>query len=146
MQRNFDLTWATVLVCFCVIGFCVMTLPKVGTTHHTEYAVATASAEKTGQNFVWSTFRADASASVFAPPGDIGLYVLEVEVTGNPPLRTPQLPFSSRPDRSFSDLRSTGKTYRAWGSGSQTRFSAESKADISGAIADDEEEAFDAYP
>ncbi len=58
MQRgNFNLKWVQFFAYFCVVFFCVTTLPKVGRTNHAVDADATASAQKTGQNSFWATFK-----------------------------------------------------------------------------------------
>ena len=132
--------------CFFLFLFCVITFPKIGKTHHTEFAKASASAQKTGENWVYSTFRAEASSSVSAPVGDIGVWELYAEVTGKQPIDTPQIPYAYVPPEYLSKSANRGKTYYAWEDGANMVFSAESEANVSGAEADDAAQAAAIYP
>lgn len=146
LKRNFEPKRMMLLGFFGVLLFCVITFPKIGKTHHTDYAKAAASAQKTGENWAYSTFRADASSSVSAPVGDIGVWELYAKVTGKAPIDTPQTPYAYAPPESLSKSASRGKTYYAWGEGVNMNFSAKSEADVSGAMADDEAVAAAVYP
>ena len=146
LKLNFDPKWVTLLAFFSVLLFCVITFPKIGKTHHTEFAKAAASAQKTGENWAYSTFRADASSSVSAPVGDIGVWELYAEVTGKRPIDTPQIPYAYAPPEFLSKSVSRGKTYYALGDGANMVFSAKSDADVTGAAADDEAKAAAVYP
>ena len=146
LKLNFDPKWVTLLAFFSVLLFCVITFPKIGKTHHTEFAKASASAQKTGENWAYSTFRADASSSVSAPVGDIGVWELYAEVTGKRPINTPQIAYAYAPPKSLSKSVSRGKTYYALGDGANMVFSAKSDADVTGAAADDEAKAAAVYP
>ncbi len=132
MQRgNFNLKWVQFFAYFCVVFFCVTTLPKVGRTNHAVDADATASAQKTGQNSFWATFKGEAKAEVHSPPDSTGVYEIGARVSrGQVPHLTPRpVPFFSSPS-GVSKKISKKRTFRAWGSGSNMNFSARSTAQI----------------
>ena len=129
------------LVCFCVFSLFVLTFPKIGKTDGV-HASATAYAYKSGQNWFWSTFKAEAYADVYAPEGAFGGYQLEVAVTGKTTKRIPQIAFFNGVGTGIENKN----TYRAWGSGDNVNFSASSESDITSNVGDDDDDAFDQYP
>lgn len=139
-KRNLELKWGPLLVSFFFISLCVMIFPKFGTTHnHTGSATATATAEKTGQNWFSSTFKTHAKIVVESAPDDIGTYQLRVKVTGKPAITTwfvglgggTSVPFTSGAC-AFTDEKKDDNTYKKWGSGSDISISASSSGSISG--------------
>lgn len=143
-KHNLSRQWMPLFAYFCVVLLCVVTSPKVGITDHTVDADATASAERTGQNGVWSTFKAKAVAWIYLPPSEAGVYELEARVTGKKPVKTGQQPVSM--SSGYSRRIEVEKTYRAWGSGSSMRFSAKSEATIVSTAGDAEDRASANYP
>ena len=127
------LTLLAVSLCVCLLF--VFTTPEVGRTDGVR-ANADAYAYQYGQNWFWSTFKSEAYADVYAPEGTIGVYQLEAAVTGKNTKRTQQLPFFDGTTKD-TQIRNSN-TYRAWGSGSNVRFSASSEAYITSNAGDDD--------
>ena len=146
MIKKFLRSHLTILfACFCVCSLFVLTLQKTGKTAAVR-ASADAIAYKVKERWFWTTFKAEAYAGVSAPKGAIGVYQLEVEVTDKIPKRTGPKAFSSGVKKEFKRNIADHKTYRAWGSGSDVRFSASSKAEITSDAGDDADDAHDQYP
>lgn len=145
-KHNLSRQWMPLFAYFCVVLLCVVTYPKVGITDHTVDADATASAERTGQNGVWSTFKAKAVAWIYLPPSEAGVYELEARVTGKEPVETGPQPVYTPSGSGYSRRIKVEKTYRAWGSGSSMRFSAKSEATIVSTAGDAEDRASANYP
>lgn len=155
-KRNLELKWVPILMSFFFISLCVMIFPKYGTTHnHTGSATATATAEKTGQNWFWSTYKTHAKMVVESAPNDIGVYEMRVKVTGKKEKTTwyvglgggTTVPFTSGACAYTDDLED-GKTYRKWGSGSgnDISISASSSGNISGSNTSASDSCSASYP
>ena len=139
-KRNLEIKWGQILVSFFFILLCIMIFTKYGTTHnHTGSATATVTTGKTGQNWVWSTFKTQANMDVASSPNDIGVYEMKVKVTGKKEKTTwfvglgggTVVPFTSGA-LPYTDNLDDGKTYRTWGSGGKIKISASSKGNIVG--------------
>lgn len=128
-------------VCLCLLSVFALTFPKAGKTNGVS-ASANAYAYKSGQNWVWSTFKAEAYAGASAPAGSVGVYELEAKVTGNLDRDTGQVAFFDGTSRNIDNT----KTYRAWGSGSNMQFSASSDSEIVSNVGDDDDDATAKYP
>ena len=73
MQRgNFNLKGVQFFAYFCVVFFCVTTLPKVGRTNHAVDADATASAQKNRTKLFLGYLQREAKAEVHSPPFNFG--------------------------------------------------------------------------
>ncbi len=135
LKRNFELKWIPLLASFFLISLCMITFPKFGTTHnHTGSVTATATAEKTGQNWFYSTYKTHAEVVVESLPNDIGVYAMTVKVTGKkPPLLSGRTQRFSSCACAFTDDMESGKKYYQWGSGSgDFKISASSSGCING--------------
>ncbi len=132
---------SAILTCLCLLSLAILIFPKIGKTNAAS-ASANAYAYKSGQNFVYSTFKAEAYAGAYAPDNSVGVYQLEAEVTGKNPRVTPQVPFFDGTSPSIEKKN----TYYAWGDGANMQFSASSGSEITSNVGDDDDDAAAVYP